>query len=124
MPANPTNSLDLPYELRSEIWTFAAVAQIQHIAISLPRRLSRESAERRRQAFIGQDQIPLEETKPLMLSIRDLMKAAGYALKRTGSRHLSTVFLCQPSAEKHVLMLPVSAAHVSLIWRLVIIILI
>lgn len=71
MTLNPNNFSRLPIELRSEIWTLAAIAQIQYITDSLPCRFSRDSAERRRQAFIGQDKFSLDQTKPLILSIRD-----------------------------------------------------
>lgn len=84
MSPSPTKFSELPRELRSEIWTLAAIAQIQHIADNLPSRFSCDSAERRRQVFIGQDKLPLEEAKPLMLSIRDHYECRRIRLEEDG----------------------------------------
>jgi hypothetical protein len=66
------NFPQLPYELRSMIWTLAAIVQVQHIANTLPDRLSNESAERRRQAFVGHDNLRSDQTRlPLLLNILD-----------------------------------------------------
>jgi len=81
----PTNFSQLPYELRSMIWTLAAVVQIQHITDTLPRMFSSESAERRRQTFMGYDSLSPDQTKlPLILRIMDPYAGCSIRLEEDG----------------------------------------
>jgi hypothetical protein len=66
--APPTNFSDLPYELRSMIWTFTVDAQVKHIGKNLPDHgLSSEKAERRRQD-------PNQSELPSVIRILDFFK--------------------------------------------------
>ncbi|KAF2714311.1 hypothetical protein K504DRAFT_486258 [Pleomassaria siparia CBS 279.74] len=59
-------------ELRDMIWSAAAAIQFQHIADNLPTSSSNPCAERRRQAFVGYDNLPSEtERQPLRVYVRE-----------------------------------------------------
>jgi hypothetical protein len=60
---------ELSFELRTMIWLRAIAAQVQDLTDSLPRWFSGEWAERRRQAFIGHDNLPPSKTR-LLLKVR------------------------------------------------------
>jgi hypothetical protein len=70
-----TNFSDLPYELRSMIWTFTVDTQIKHIAENLPdHRLSSGKARRRRQAFLNYQLDSDQSRLRLVVRIFDFFK--------------------------------------------------
>lgn len=67
-----THFPELAGELRSIVWVHAIDAQIKDITDGLPRWCVGQSAERRRQAFVGHDNLPPRKARLLLrVRIRD-----------------------------------------------------